>query len=498
MKNKLENQFCNYIDDIISVQNVAVFFEVSRVFNLLSLSEISLCYIESCFTTFADSNNFLELGFSSVLKVLASNGLDLTCELEVFNAAKSWLNHNIKKRRHFANDILLTIRLPLLSDHALKFILSETLYLYQSNEYVSIIKEFLQTKKMFHHKKSINFCTNRYCKQNKFKIVTCAGHHDKLKSVFRDVETIDLKDLNNLKALPQIIESRQYCKIFCVKNELFVIGGHDNESKCVMSVEKYSFTTNTWSKVAAMIDDRIFFSACAIIDNIFVIGGNRPHVGLMDSCLQFDTKDYRWKQTASLNEGRVNAACSVFEGRIVISGGTTYEAFATNTVQSYDHVSNTWSCMPNMIEKRTLCQSVAMRNKLYIIGQQNNYSCEVFDSVFNGFVLLKPPPMYYEDPQEVISIGSKILIFEDFNYEENSDTHAIVFYDVEKNEWSKKSCDATKLLRGFCCVKTPQLLLKSNRKLKCVNRCSNSNRKLKLFILPATIIILLFVIVCFF
>ena len=116
-----------------------------------------------------------------------------------------------------------------------------------------------------------------------------------------------------------------------------------------MSIEKYSPTNKTWNKVATMYDDRTYFCACVFMNNIFVIGGREHGLTPFDSSLQFDTKSYKWKQTASLNEARDNAACSVFKGRIVISGGRDVDSYETNTVQVYDHVSNKWSYMPNMI-----------------------------------------------------------------------------------------------------------------------------------------------------
>ena len=47
---------------------------------------------------------------------------------------------------------------------------------------------------------------------------------------------------------------------------------------------------------------------------------------------------------------------------------------------------------------------------------------------------------------EYISIGNKILIIQ-------IDTPCIVVYDVDKDEWYEKSCEAN--LRDFTCVKVP-------------------------------------------
>ena len=53
----------------------------------------------------------------------------------------------------------------------------------------------------------------------------------------------------------------------------------------------------------------------------------------------------------------------------------------------------------------------------------------------------------FYDLSEVITIGSKILLFiENCN---------VIIYDFENNEWSVKTCEAAKNLRYFSCVKIP-------------------------------------------
>ena len=462
MKNYIENETCKYIDEIITVQNVATFYEVSRIFNISILSNIAFSHIKSCFTTFADTDNFLELGFYSVLKILANNGLQISSEIEVFNATTLWLNHNIKERRNFAKDLLLKIRLPLLSDHSLEGLLNEILYLYKDIEYVSVIKEFLQTKQVSYYDKSNAFYTNRYCNQNKFNIIISGGYHEEIEKCVTDMLAIDLEDRKNLKILPPCKESRANHKIVVIKSDVFVLGDYYNlpEEAYSKSVEKYSFSTNTWNKVAELVDDHcVGHCACAFMDKILVIGGLIKDTTASDCCMQLDTKDYKWNQVSNLKEARGYAACSVFQGKIVICGGQSQQRIMTNTVQLYDHASDIWSYMPNMIKERHTPESVAIRNKLYVIGGGVEPSCEVFDSVCNKFTLVKSAPTslglgYFNNPIEAISIGSKIFVFCEYGDE-------MLSYDVNEDEWSTEPCEATENIGFYSCVKVPKLLVKA-------------------------------------
>ena len=54
----------------------------------------------------ADTVNFLELDFIIIKKILSSSGLNIDSELQVFNAADSWLCHDITERRKYAKELL--------------------------------------------------------------------------------------------------------------------------------------------------------------------------------------------------------------------------------------------------------------------------------------------------------------------------------------------------------------------------------------------------------
>ena len=69
-----------------------------------------------------ESENFLELDFYHLLKIISNSGLYLTSELEVFNAVDKWLNYNVKERTKFAEQLLPKVRFYLLSEDSFKFV----------------------------------------------------------------------------------------------------------------------------------------------------------------------------------------------------------------------------------------------------------------------------------------------------------------------------------------------------------------------------------------
>ena len=107
--------------------------------------------------------------------------------------------------------------------------------------------------------------------------------------------------------------------------------------------------------------------------------------------------------------------------------------------------------MPNMINDRYGHKSIAVKNKLFVIGGFLKKDCEVFDSTTNKFTLLKQPTSAFgyncKDPSGVITIGSKLFVFRN-----NSN---VIIYDYNNDEWSEKICEAIKKLSLFSCASIP-------------------------------------------
>ena len=436
------------------IKNCLVRHCSSNIFNLSSSIKGSMSLIERCFPMIVDSDNFLELDFISNKKILSSGGLNIDSELQVFNAADSWLSHDITQRSKYAKDLLSMVRLPLLSIPALKQVLNRV-----SSKYHKCANtiEAVLVKKQQVHPFSCNI-TSRYCNQNNFNILVCGGYNDKLEKHSNGAKLFNANYYSEVINLPNMNEVRSDFKAVCVKGEVYVFGGNDND-RVIRSVEKYSTDSNTWENVTNMIDDRYHFSVCSLIDNVYIIGGRMDDVidgHNIATCFEFNTKSLEWNEISKMINPRKLSASSVFEGRIVVSGGWFNNRL--NTVEAYDHVRNTWENMPNMINVRYCHKSVAVKNKLFVVGGLSTSNCEVFDSTTNKFTVLKQPTLasrydLYES-FGVNNIGSKIFIFKD-----NSD---VITYDFESNEWSVKACKATKNIRFFSCVKIP--VMKNDKK----------------------------------
>ena len=287
-----------------------------------------------------------------------------------------------------------------------------------------------------------------------FNILICGGTNSKFEYL-KEVKQIGFKNFEKIHDLPSMEKGRFLFISVYIKGEIYVFGGYREGERYrsrAQSVDRYSFFTKTWKKVTDVPNKRQFFCACAFMDNIYLFGGrfyqhrNHNRYYVTRSCLLFDRNKFELKEVAKMHQAKTEAACAVFEENIVVSGGKLF--IKSNTVELYDVFANTFIKMPNMIEARSEHKLVSVKSKLFAIGGNNNKtSCEVFDKTCNRFVKLKTPK-FHPYRFEPVSTSSKMLLFQ-------HETKIVLSYDVDKDKWSKESCEATEGIRFFSPVRVP-------------------------------------------
>ena len=170
-----ETKVTKVIKESVSLQSVALSYFIAKTFYLPKLSNNRFKLIQRCLFKVAQTKNFLELDYVSVKKILSSSELHITSELEIMKVADSWLRHNYNQRSKYANDILLRVRLPLLSMSVLKKVLGRSYNtrnstVFQKNEEcLETINKILENREEFYRDRTrLNFNT-RYCSQEKIK-----------------------------------------------------------------------------------------------------------------------------------------------------------------------------------------------------------------------------------------------------------------------------------------------------------------------------------------
>ena len=281
----LEIQDLEIINKSLNVNNVATFYQIAKYFNLTKLSKLALCYTERCFTVVCETQNYLELDYTSVANILSSSNLQLDSELEALKAADDWVRYNYDERSKFAKylllkirlpNILLKARLPLISEYILNSLLDKMCF-NEIDACVKILKEFSQDHiKRAYLNKSRDFYSSRFCSHDAFKIVVNGGN--KYNETGQEIlvnrtQQVDCKTFEVVQSLATMNFKGYDRKTVYCRGEVYVFGGYESEFHHIKHVDKYSLITKTRKRVADMFDNRDGFCACAFTDQIFIIGG---------------------------------------------------------------------------------------------------------------------------------------------------------------------------------------------------------------------------------
>ena len=122
-----------------------------------------------------------------------------------------------------------------------------------------------------------------------------------------------------------------------------------------------------------------------------------------------------------------------------------------DTVESYDVLPNKWFEMPRMVEPRSNHSLVAVKRKLLVIDK----SCEVYDSISKRFALLPRLEALHKYSLLNAAFTSAMLVGNYVHVFGNYSTY-IFRYDVNEHSWKIGTCQVTKSIRDFFCVKVPK------------------------------------------
>ena len=441
------------------MNNSLVFHRIAQVFNLPDLTQTILAYTERCFTMVAETDNFLELDFVLLKKILSSSKLHLTSEVEVFNAADKWLRHDVEGRGKLAKEVLMTVRLSLLSDAALDSLLRANSPICSDSECKLILGSVLRNKDYLSlPSKSFE---PRYCDQNLYDVFVC----QKLQGVtcLKQMNGKNFQRAESNKTVAVNVNYKNVSAAVCLKGDIYIFSVEVNGcGDKVIAIRKHSAASNLWSGDAVEINYREEYCVCALVDSVYVIGGkiapsrfSRPH------CVRYDAREDAVLCDVATDAARSSAACAVFEGAVVVSGGLVQYDFpstgpfvaSTNTVRAYERESNTWFEMPKTVSDKCRHALVAApeRGKLFAVGTFN--PCEVFDRAAGSFAVVKRLARidhFSNERVKAVRVGSRIAVF-------GGKCSTIVFYDLDADEWSEEAREFLPGVQYHAGFKVPQM-----------------------------------------
>lgn len=289
-------------------------------------------FMQQRFPEIALHEEFLELGFEEVKKIVADSNLNVRGEEQVYEAVLSWVKHGLDERKAFVSELLKCVRMPLMSATYLSREVKKEPLLMDNHDGRGLLIDAMD----FHLRK----------------------HY------MRD--TLTLERIHN--TTPRRCPGLEY---------LFALGGSGppvfEDDPYLDLCECLDVEKNEWRTVAAMSLRRTGLRVASSGGYLFAIGGftavDTKALALVD---RYDPMTDSWRLVASMNCARRSFAVTVLSGLIYaiggINGGTYYDS-----VERYCPRSNKWVFVQAMSVERRAVRAAALDNYVYAAGKCREY-----------------------------------------------------------------------------------------------------------------------------
>ena len=284
-------------------------------------------FLQQRFPEVALNEEFLELSFLELMKIVTDSHLNVRGEEQIYEAVMAWVKHSLEERKGHVKELFKFVRMPLMS----------AAYLSREVKNESLIMEDFDCRGL---------------------LIEAMDYHLQ-KHYLRDSHTAKNKTVNTT---PRQCPGLEY---------LFCIGGSGPpvlDDPYLDICECYDAEKNEWRQVASLPTRRSGLRVATCGGYLYAIGGfsasDTKALALVD---RYDPMTDSWRSMAPMNSARRGFALAVLNGYIYaiggINGGTYYDS-----VERYCPKMNKWkNVQPMTVERRAVC-AAALDSYIYAAG----------------------------------------------------------------------------------------------------------------------------------
>jgi N-acetylneuraminic acid mutarotase len=163
--------------------------------------------------------------------------------------------------------------------------------------------------------------------------------------------------------------ARAFLSTSVVNGKIYAIGGAtDTGGPAFTTVEEYDPITDTWTRKADMPEPRFMHTAGVVDGKIYIIAGSWQSYTSSTAVFAYDPVTDTWETKADAPTARswLSPTAGVADGRIYVMGGDFGTPKAN--VEEYNPVTDTWTIRTDMPTPRGALSTVALNDKIYVVG----------------------------------------------------------------------------------------------------------------------------------
>uniref|UniRef100_A0A8C1ZV92 Kelch-like protein 4 n=1 Tax=Cyprinus carpio TaxID=7962 RepID=A0A8C1ZV92_CYPCA len=331
---------CNFLMKQLHPSNCLGIRSFADAQGCMDLLNVAHNYTVEHFLEVIQNQEFLLLPTTEIVKLLASDDINVPDEETIFQALMMWVRYDVQHRQQDLGVLLAYIRLPLLPPQLLAD---------------------LENNKMFSEDLE---CQKLLMEAMKYHLLP--------------------------ERRPMLQSPRTKPRKSTV-GSLYAVGGMD-ASKGSTTIEKYDLRTNRWIQVGIMNGRRLQFGVSVIDNKLYVVGGRDGlKTSNMVECYNPITKV--WSTMPPMSTHRHGLGIALLEGPMYAVGGHDGWSYL-NTVERWDPQARQWNYVASMSTPRSTVGVTALNGKLFAVGGRDGSSClrsmECFDPHTNKWSMCAP------------------------------------------------------------------------------------------------------------
>ncbi|KAF7655630.1 hypothetical protein LDENG_00052950 [Lucifuga dentata] len=441
---------CLFLEDQLCPENCIGIWRLVDIYYCPELRQKAFEFILDHFQeVFCVSEEFLELSVQQLADFIGNDRLNVKQEDTVCEAVFHWIQHLPEQRRSDISNLLLRVRLGLMTPHYFLNILVRNPVINDSKDCIPIINDAVVA--LFDYKRNRNLCdySNTLTRPRlPYSMLLVTGGRNSILPA-NNFEVYDDR-ADRWVTMKSGGTDRAHHGSAVLNNFVYIIGGC-NSFGHLNSVQKFSLVTRTSCFVTCMIFCRCYVSVAVLNGHIYAMGGLSEQTTLK-SAERYDPETDHWTLLAPMHVKRSQASATALNGKVYICGGLhVRETLAT--AECYHPHANQWTVISPMINLRCGLGVAAYRNRIYAVGGFNGHfilrSVEAYDPQTNRWRTV--PSMFKARSFFGIEImDNQLFVVGGFN--RFGPTVSVEHYDEEVGVWTS-AADINIPRSGLsCCV----------------------------------------------
>lgn len=331
-------------------------------------------FMQQRFPEIALHEEFLELTFEEVQKIVSDSNLNVRGEEQVYEASLAWIKHDIKARKPHLAELLECVRMPLMSATYLSREVNREPLVTESFEGRGLLIEAMDYHLQKHYMRDTTSATKtlsttpRRCPGLEYLFAVGGSGPP----VFEDDPYLDLCECYDMekdewRQVASMSVRRSGLRVASIGGYLYAIGGFSAaDTKALALVDRYDPMTDSWRLVASMNCARRSFAVAVLNGYIYAMGGINGGT-YYDNVERYCPRSNKWSFVQSMSVERRAVCAAALDKYVYVAGGHDGEGLL-DTVERYDPQRDAWELITNLSSPRCLGAFVALKGYLYAVG----------------------------------------------------------------------------------------------------------------------------------